>query len=267
MPAVDLDTNRYVCNVVPSRDTDEDWTYADSVEAGVLAAKPTLPRSLDLREDWWAVGDQEDTGSCVGWATAEGVARWHLTKAGKLRTNQRLSPRYVWMASKETDPITTRPESFVEEAGTMLKSAVTVLKKYGAALEKDLPFHVRTKLFSGSENSFYARCAQRKVASYFNLQLELTQWKSWLVQHGPILAGLSVDSSWDNAGANGGKIDVFRPATVRGGHAIAIVGYRTDGRFIARNSWGTTWGDEGFGYLKPSYIRDAFFTESYGVTL
>ena len=60
---------------------------------------------------------------------------------------------------------------------------------------------------------------------------------------------------------------MFQPDTVRGGHAISIVGYRTDGRFIVRNSWGTSWGDKGFGYLQPDYIAAAFFDESYGVTL
>ena len=54
---------------------------------------------------------------------------------------------------------------------------------------------------------------------------------------------------------------------MRGGHAVCIVGYRSDGRFIVRNSWGTGWGDHGFGYLAPSYISAAFFDESYGITL
>ena len=79
--------------------------------------------------------------------------------------------------------------------------------------------------------------------------------------------GASVDSGWDNATSNGGKVDTFDSNTVRGGHAICIVGYRTDGRFIVRNSWGTSWGDGGFAYLKPSYIQAAFFDESYTVTL
>jgi C1A family cysteine protease len=54
---------------------------------------------------------------------------------------------------------------------------------------------------------------------------------------------------------------------VRGGHAVAVVGYRKDGRFIVRNSWGTSWGVKGFGYVKPSYIADSFFPEAYGVTI
>jgi C1A family cysteine protease len=52
-------------------------------------------------------------------------------------------------------------------------------------------------------------------------------------------------------------------ATVRGGHAVTVVGYRTDGRFIVRNSWG----DGGFGYVSPTYVTDSFFGESYDVTL
>ena len=109
--------------------------------------------------------------------------------------------------------------------------------------------------------------AQRKIAAYFNLKKNLSSWKTWLASTGPILAAFNVDSSWDNAKSTGGKIDTFHPDTVRGGHAVCIVGYRSDGRFIVRNSWGTTWGVSGFGYLHPDYIAAAFFNEAYGITL
>jgi C1A family cysteine protease len=257
----------FICNVVPSKNTDQDWSYADSLQAGIAAAPRALPASVDLRSAAWSINNQEDTGSCVGWATADGVVRYHMTKAGRIAPNVLLSPRHVWMASKETDTITARPETFIEEAGTELKSALDVARKFGVALMTDLPFRIQTKMYTGNENTFYASCAQRKIASYFNLQKDLASWKAWLAQNGPILAALNVDSGWDNATANGGNIDTFQPNTVRGGHAICIVGYRADGRFIVRNSWGTTWGDKGFGYLKPSYITAAFFNESYGVTL
>ena len=57
------------------------------------------------------------------------------------------------------------------------------------------------------------------------------------------------------------------------GHAVALVGYADNadfaggGYFIVRNSWGTSWGVNGFGYLHPDYITAAFYDESYGVTL
>jgi C1A family cysteine protease len=259
--------DKFICNVVPSKGTESDWQLSDSIEAGTIGAPAALPTSVDLRAAWWAINNQENTGSCVGWATADGVVRWHMTQAGRIAQTVLLSPRHVWMASKETDSITSRAESFIEGAGTTLKAAVDVARKTGVALMDDLPFHIQTKMYTGNENAFYASCAQRKISAYFNLRKNLASWKTWLATTGPILAAFNVDSSWDNAGTNNGNIDVFHPDTVRGGHAVCIVGYRADGRFIVRNSWGTTWGDKGFGYLHGDYIAAAFYDESYGVTL
>ena len=258
---------KFICNVEPSKGTENDWQLSDSIEAGTIGAPAALPKSVDMRAAWWAINSQEDTGSCVGWATADGVVRWHMVKAGRIGQKVLLSPRHVWMASKETDAITNRPQSFIEGAGTTLKAAVDIARKTGVGLMDDLPFHIQTKMYTGNENTFYASCAQRKVSAYFNLHRNLPAWKTWLATAGPILAAFNVDSSWDDAAANKGKIDVFHPDTVRGGHAVCIVGYRADGRFIVRNSWGTGWGDKGFGYLHPNYITAAFFDESYGVTL
>jgi C1A family cysteine protease len=256
-----------ICNLVPSKDTDADWQLEDAVASGALGAVTALPAKVDRRRRWWKIGDQGDTGSCVGWATAEGVVRYHMVEAGKLAQSEPLSPRFVWMASKETDEYTTLPESFIEGAGTSLKAAMTVAKDRGVVTDKLLPFHITTEMYTGDENAFFAEAAQRKISAYFNLRRNLTKWKSWLASHGPIMAGVTVDATWDNATATKGKLDKFQPDTLRGGHAISVVGYLADGRFIIRNSWGTGWGDKGFGYASPAYISAAFFDESYGVTV
>ena len=258
---------RRICNVVPSTDTETDFDYTSSVASGAVTAKAKLPASVDLRAPWWKINDQEFTGSCVGWATADGVVRWHMVKAGKLPKHKMLSPRHVWMASKETDRLRAYPETFLEEAGTMIKAAVKVARRTGVALESDLPFHIDTTMYLGAEDTFYARCAKHRIATYHNLHHDLDAWKHWLAESGPILVALLVDSSWDNAALNNGEIDTFKPSTVRGGHAVSVVGYRADGRFIVRNSWGTSWGDKGFGYVSPAYIQAAFYPESYGVTV
>ncbi len=262
-----IDVRQRICNLVPSKGTETDWTFHDAIAGGALGAVAALPASVDLRAAWWAIDDQEDTGSCVGWATAEGVVRYHMVKAGRLPKNVQLSSRFVWMGSKETDAIVTRPETFIEGAGTSLKAAVDIARKYGTVEMALLPFHIATKMYTGNENAFFTAAAQRKIASYFNMHRDLNQWKSWLANNGPILAGLSVDQTWDNATNTGGNIDVFMPNTVRGGHAIAVVGYTSSGRFIVRNSWGTVWGDHGFGYVSAAYIAAGFFDESYGITL
>lgn len=259
--------SNYICNLVPSRGTEQDWHFQDALAAGALAAPAALPASVDLRAAWWDVGDQGSTGSCVGWGSTDGVARYMFVQASRLAQNQKLSPRFTWMASKETDQFITRPETMIEEAGTTLKAAVDILRKFGAVPEALLPFPITTAMYTGNENTFYATAAARKILSYFNLQQNMANWKTWLAGHGPILVGLNVDATWDNATATHGLLDTFQPNTARGGHAVALVGYRTDGRFIVRNSWGTTWGDKGFAYASQAYIAAAFYKESYGVTV
>jgi hypothetical protein len=259
-----------ILNCIPSRETERDWGYEHADQAGLLAAAPArIPTSKDLREPWWRIADQGSTGSCVGWATADSVIRWHFVKAGRLRKDEPLSPRFVWMASKETDQFTSQPTTFIEVAGTSLKSALDVARKFGLVRDSVLPF-ASGKLYTGQAETFYATAAQLKISSYFNLSLagggDLADWRRWIATKGPILTRLDVDRSWDEAKAAQGQLDVYKPRTARGGHAVALVGYTPD-RFIVRNSWGTTaWGDRGFGYASLAYAEDAF-TEAYGVSI
>jgi C1A family cysteine protease len=254
-----------ICNLIPSVDTKRDWDIGVTrMEAAAKAA--AIPDQVDLRESWWEINDQGNTGSCVGWASTDGVLRYHLVKANRLAPKTLLSIRFVWMASKETDIFNNRPETFIEEAGTQLKAAVDVQRKYGCVHDAVLPFHLATQMFVGSEDDFYYAASLNRITNYINLRRNLDHWKEWLANHGPILAGLNVDQAFFNATATGGKLDK-KVGAIAGGHAVCIVGYRKDGRFIIRNSWGKDWGDGGFCFASPKYITDLFYPESYGITL
>jgi hypothetical protein len=264
-----------ILNCLPSQKRERDWIAASAYDAGTLALTAPPP-SKDLREPWWTIGDQKDTGSCVGWAAADSVIRWAMAKAGKLaeQPKARLSPRYVWMASKETDDFTTRPTSFIESDGTSLKAALDIARRYGVVLESTLPFQ-GGPLYTGTESTFYSLAAQRRIASYVTLRSTTSEpqltllagWRLWLATGGPILTRLEVDMTWDNVGSDGSlkTYKPYPPPTVRGGHAVAMVGYTKD-HFIVRNSWGTTWGEGGFAYASNAYAHAAF-TEAYGVTV
>ena len=117
----------------------------------------------------------------------------------------------------------------------------------------------------GLIETFYAAAALRKLSSYFNLGDDQDRWRRWLAEQGPVVTRLDVDKTWDDAKANAGNLDEYKASTKRGGHAVSLVGYTAD-RFIVRNSWGTGWGDAGFGYASTDYAGDAF-TEAYGVVV
>jgi len=251
-----------ILNCIESPDTQNDWKIENAAAAGLLALPAQPPKSKDLRKIWWEIGDQGETGSCVGWATADSILRWHFVKVGKLEKDELLSPRFIWMAAKETDEFDKRPTTFIEDAGTSLKAALDIARNFGAVREKDLPFQPGA-LYRGDTTTFYVRAARYRIAMYINLGTDLDEWRTWLAEKGPILIRLEVDDTWDKAEENIGKLDLYKKETARRGHAAALVGY-TPNTFIVRNSWGTSWGDQGFGYASLAYAQEAF-TEAYGV--
>lgn len=261
--AVEIDNRERILNCVASEGQPDDWSMEVAFEADVVRSS-YYPEEYDLREDWWQIGDQGRTGSCVGWATADSVLRWHFARLGSITEDQHLSIRFIWMAAKETDVFNTRPTTFIEDAGTSLKAALDVARKLGCVTDAVLPFE-RNTVFRGTERSFYARASRQKIASYHNLTQSPEAWRQWIYQCGPILTRLDVDDAFYNAAQTEGRLDDYNLTNAQGGHAVAIVGYTRD-RFIVRNSWGKAWGDRGFAFASNDYARKAF-TEAYGVTV
>ena len=257
-----MEENR-VLNCVPSALTEDDWSFEDALQSGVFSDGGALPSEVDLREKWWKVDDQGNTGACVGYATAYGVLRWHYVKQGKMARNQKPSARFIWMANKETDEINSYPSTFLESEGTQTKLALRVAQKFGCVIDSVLP--MRGGLTTLTARVFYTQASRFRISSYHNLGNDLNNWKRWLAFNGPILTRLSVDSNWMNASQTNGELTEYDEASIQGGHAVCIVGYFQD-KFIIRNSWGKQWGDKGFAYASLNYASRAF-TEAYGAVL
>ena len=253
----------YVLNCIPSVRPEDDWTFADAIDAGIFNATAAAPSSKDLRVSWWKINDQKSTGACVGFATAYGVLRWHYVKEGKIAQNDLPSARFIWMANKETDELTTYPTTFLETDGTQTKLALRVARNYGCVLEELLPMDGPLSMMTRA--AFYATASRLRISSYHNLGQNPDNWRQWIAAQGPILTRLGVDKTWDRATETGGHLEEYFPDTVRGGHAVCLVGYAKD-YFVVRNSWGVGWGDSGFAYASNKYA-EAAFTEAYGAVM
>ena len=258
-----FDADHFILNCIPSTHREDDWTFDDAVDAGSLTVTGTLQKEIDLRERWWRVENQGTTGACVGFACAYGVLRWHYVKAGLLSKTKKPSARFIWMANKETDTFTRFPTTFIEKSGTQTKLALSVARRFGCVTEDILP--MKGTLSNLGANAFYTRASRLRISSYHNLGRDLSKWRAWIANQGPILTRLNVDRTWFRASDTEGYLEKFLANAVSGGHAVCIVGY-TQTHFIIRNSWGVNWGDGGFAYASNVYAREAF-TEAYGAVL
>ena len=251
-----------ILNCVPSHHQEKDWRFEHALAAHKGKLARAIPNAKDLREPWWKIGDQGSTGSCVGWASADAVLRWHFVKAKKIDPATSLSVRFQWMASKEIDEFVSTATTFLEDAGTSIKAALDIARKFGAVEDSVLPFN--GSLSKLDERVFYARAARLKIASYYNLMgsNKLHNFRQWIATQGPIIATLNCDRSWYDIARNG-KLEQYGKASPEDGYAISIVGYTKD-YFIVRNSWGTQWGDKGFAYASNAYVQAAI-NEAYGI--
>jgi hypothetical protein len=227
-----------------------------------------LPDAVDLRESWHTVSDQGHTASCVGWTVADSVLRWHLVKAGRLAPDVRLSPRHVWMAAKETDVTVAYPSTFLEEDGTSLKAGLDVVRKFGAALESELPWS--GPLATGPSADFNRSAGERRITAYYTLgddtlpdrSVCFERWRRWLAEQGPIAVLIKIDRHIQSPSD---PLDELDEASVAGSHGAALFGYGPD-HFLLRSSWGPGWRDGGYASMSLAYTAAAVI-ESYGVTI
>jgi C1A family cysteine protease len=85
-----------------------------------------------------------------------------------------------------------------------------------------------------------------KIKAYARLTT-LDEMKQCLFQNGPFIITVSVSNKWFSVGPDG----IIEPGGSNiGYHGIAFVGYDDVTRLVKiKNSWGTGWGQEGYGYI------------------
>jgi len=216
----------------------------------------TLPVRVDLRAGCSPIEDQGALGSCTGNAIA-GIVEYMDRRAGKMIDVSRLFIYY-----EERVLINT----VNYDSGAYIRDGIKVVNKKGACLESVWPYMIsryRTKPSTAAYND-----ALRRKANAYQKCANFTAVKQALAQGFPVVVGFDVYESFETqAVANTGVMPYPQAGEqLLGGHAVALVGYNdTTQRFIARNSWGTGWGDRGYFYMPYQIIQNTSMSDDFWI--
>ncbi len=216
-----------------------------------LAATPLLgdlPKSVDLSPRFPVPGNQGAQASCVGWATAYAFKtyqeyqehKWSISVPG-----HQFSPAYIYNQINQ---------SLDCKGGTTFVDALNLLRREGVSALDQFPYSDRScdaqpDALTKQQARAFAIADWRRV----NVQDD-TEVKTNIASGFPVLIGMIVDEGFANL--QSGRTYTAQVGRSLGGHAMVVVGYNDDrSAFKVINSWGTDWGDDGFGWISYSAFR------------
>ena len=201
-----------------------------------------LPSQFDLSTRMPPIGDQRSQSSCVGWAVAYGARSYYLGIQGEDIKNVKAlpSPAYIYNQLNNDQTCST---------GTYIHEALDIVKKQGVASLNDFPYLAKS-CKTLPNDSIRSIAKKNAIDNWQEVRNDLGAIKRNLYEGHPVIIGMSIKESFQSLPYNKVYTDraVISPSTT--GHAMVIVGY-DDGRsaFKIFNSWGTDWGDKGFGWV------------------
>lgn len=212
----------------------------------ILPTAMEIPSKLDYSSFMGKVRDQKDVGACVGFATA-GVKECQENIQIKEHIN--FSPIYIYWQRQNS------PDSGMEP-----REALDILKTQGIIYEELLPYENNNVREVGNiSDDFKTLGLNFKIDSYLRVET-IEEIEKTLAQFGPIVCTMAVYPYMFYLGKNNCTLkpirDVNRTDFI-GGHAIIMVGYNSEERmFKFKNSWGQSWGQDGYFYCSYDNWND-----------
>ncbi|MHA3061607.1 C1 family peptidase [Acinetobacter sp. ANC 4636] len=232
-------------------------------------AKKSLPTSIDLRQFCSPIEDQEQLSSCTANAAVGMLEYFERRTFGKYIDGSRL---FLYKVTRQL-------LGFTGDNGAYLRDTMKAMVLFGIPPERYWPYD--SERFNDDPTPFCFSYAQNYQAiEYFRLDLPgmqtqtvLTNIKTKLAAGFPSMFGFSVYSSMPSSGDGQGVIPYpSQGDTLEGGHAVLAVGYddskkigNTKGAFLIRNSWGTQWGDSGYGWLPYAYVENGLANDFWSM--
>jgi hypothetical protein len=216
-----------------------------------------VPRKVDLSDGFPAPGDQGDLGSCTGWATAYARAYYaHASEEVGLDDKRSLpSPNFIYDTEKiiNNNLVFELPEGGARTCNfhTNLVRAALVLARYGTSSNAEYPQH-QEKCIGGDELDKLGGVFPIKGAMAIRPPF-VDNAKVLLAAENPVVVQMFIGDDFKSI--QKGDPPFSGPGGTSG-HAVAIVGYDDDKKaFHIINSWGKSWGDDGFAWVSYDYMR------------
>jgi C1A family cysteine protease len=217
------------------------------------------PNLVDLRKYCSPIENQGSLGSCTGQSIA-GAIELLNKRGGKHNDVSRLFIYYYERLILGTVNY---------DSGAYIRDGIKATNKYGASLESLWPHDIR-KFRQEPITEAKNDALNRKVTRYERVN-DFNGCIDALSNGYPVIMGFRVYDSFMSKNVARTGIMPY-PNTKRekllGGHAVLLVGYDKRKKvFIARNSWGTNWGDKGYFYMpfdivKPNMSSDYWIIKS-----
>jgi C1A family cysteine protease len=227
-----------------------DQIYSPAKMALKLAPKL---KHVDLRADCPPIFDQGQLGSCTANALSSAFD-FDRRKQGK----RFMLPSRLFIYYNERDIEGT----VRQDSGARLRDGIKALVTYGAPPESQWKYDISRftlkppkPIYAVAEKN-QALVYQRIVTPHGN---ETRDMLACLAAGYPFVTGISVYESFESdAATRTGIIPIPAPfEQPLGGHAILIVGYDIKTRlFTFQNSWGTSWGNGGYGSIPFDYLTN-----------
>lgn len=214
------------------------------------------PTRVDLRKHCSPIEDQVTIGSCTSHAVIGLLEHLQRREHGKHIDASRL---FLYK-------VTRKLLGWRGDTGAHLRTTIKALVCFGVPPESHYPY--KPENFEQEPDAFvYALAQNFKALRYFRVDRRgqtandtLGEIKRVLSEGHPLAFGFT---TFDNLG---GEADIEFPSKVHrpdGGHAVMAIGYDDErkigshqGAVLIRNSWGTTWGDKGYGWLPYQFVLE-----------
>lgn len=236
-------------NWVPDKKDKRDYLYK--------AVPIKTPNSVDLRPYCSLVEDQGNLGSCTGNAIAGAIE--YLAR--KNNNSVDVSRLYIYYYERLLEGTVNY------DSGAYIRDGIKACYYYGASSETLWPYDI-SKFKMKPSASAIADGAKRKVTLY-ERATDFNACINAIANGYPVTIGFTVYSSFQSPVVYRTGMMPYpnvRRESILGGHAVLLVGYNNNTqRFIARNSWGTYWGDKGYFYMPYDVIKNTNMSGDFWV--